>query len=343
MGERKVMYRSVRIETTMDLKGKKVLFFTASFLGFQDDIKNALEAMGASVDWYDERVGESTFTKALVRINRNALALKIKRYYERIIEDTKAVDYDYIFFVNIEAATQGIIESLKQYHPNAKFILYEWDSILNNKNAKGLLNLFDETWSFDKNDCQEFGMNFLPLFYNNEYAGLQEKDNYEYEVMFIGTTHSDRYRFVKSIEDQIEGNKFNWFYFPSRLLYLKMLLQDKWFRTNSKYLDFRFSPLSKKDLLGIVEKSRIVLDAQHPKQTGLTMRTLETLGARRKLITTNQYVKEYDFYNPNNILIVDRNNPIIIEEFLKNEFEVPSSEIYKKYSLDNWLRTIFHN
>ena len=298
--------------------------------------------MGAQVDWYDERVGTSTFTKALVRINRDALALKIKKYYEDIINNTKDINYDYVFFVNIEAATTSIIESLRHYHSNSKFILYEWDSIVNNKNARGLLGLFDETWSFDRNDCQEYSMNFLPLFYNNEYAGLQEKEEYEYEVMFIGTTHSDRYHFVKSIEDQIEGNKYNWFYFPSRLLYIRMWLQDRWFRNNSKCSEFRFTPLSKQDLLDVVGKTRILLDAQHPKQTGLTMRTLETLGARRKLITTNQFVKEYDFYNPNNILVVDRMNPVITKDFLESAFEMPPIEVYNRYSLDSWLKTIFH-
>lgn len=330
------------ITDNMELKGKKILFFTASFLGFQDDIKSALEKMGAEVDWFDERVGNSTFTKALVRLNRDALAIKIKRYYEKIIENTKNVCYDYVFFVNIEAATKSIIESLRQIHSNAKFILYEWDSIVNNKNARTLLGLFDETWSFDKNDCKTFKMNFLPLFYNNEYEQVKDVEEYKYEVLFIGTTHSDRYHFVKRIEDQIKGEKFNWFYFPSKLLYLKMLFQDKYFRKNSRLSDFKFIPLPKKQLLEIVERSRIIVDAQHPKQTGLTMRTLETLGARRKLITTNQCVTEYDFYNPNNILLVDRSNPIVPQTFLNSNYEEIPDAIYKKYSLDSWLKTIFH-
>lgn len=326
----------------MVLKGKRILFFTASFLGFQNDIRKALEAMGAMVDWYDERVGESTFTKALVRINRDALAIKIKRYYEKIIQSTNDIKYDYVFFVNIEAATQSIIESLRRLHPTAKFILYEWDSIVNNKNARNLLGLFDETWSFDKNDCEQFKMNFLPLFYNNEYEQIRKVKGHKYEVMFIGTTHSDRYRFVKKIEGQIKGKNYNWFYFPSRLLYLKMWLQDKYFRKNSRLSDFRFTALPKSELLNIVEQSKIVLDAQHPKQTGLTMRTLETLGAQRKLITTNSYVKDYDFYNPRNILVVDRDNPIVPLDFVESEFEELPADIYNKYSLDSWLKTIFH-
>lgn len=326
----------------ISIQGKRILFFTASFLGFQDDIKNALENMGAEVDWFDERVGESTFTKALVRINRDALAIRINRYYEKIIQSTKDINYNYVFFVNIEAATQSIIESLRRLHPTAKFILYEWDSIVNNKNARNLLGLFDETWSFDKNDCEHFKMNFLPLFYNNEYARINKKEEHQYSVMFIGTTHSDRYRFVRTIENQINGKYFNWFYFPSWLLYLKMWFQDKYFRKNSKVSDFRFKALPKSDLLNVVEQSKIILDAQHPKQTGLTMRTLETLGAKRKLITTNSYVKEYDFYNPRNVLVVDRDNPIVPSDFVESEFEELPSEIYNKYSLNSWLKTIFH-
>lgn len=325
----------------MNLKDKKILFFTASFLGFQEDIKIALERRGAKVFWFDERVSESTLTKILVRINRNAISSMISRYYERIIEQTRDVDFDYIFFINIEAANQSIINDLKGAHPDAKFILYEWDSIVNNSNAKDMLGLFDETWSFDKNDCASFKMKFLPLFYNNEYASLKENKEYKYDVLFVGTTHSDRYRFVKTIENQVGGTNFNWFYFPSKILYLKMWIQDKWFRHNSKYSDFRFSPLSKKALLQIVEDSRIILDAQHPKQTGLTMRTLETFGAKRKLITTNADVKNYDFYDSNNILVTDRDVPKITKSFLETPYKEVQPSIYEKYSLDSWLKTIF--
>ena len=326
----------------VDLREKKVLFFTASFLGFQDDIKSSLESMGAQVDWYDERVSESTLTKVLVRINRNSLALKINRYYDDIIEKTKNVNYDYIFFVNVEAATRSIIEKLKKEHPYAKFILYEWDSIINNKNVRDLLDLFDEKWSFDKNDCEKFGIKLLPLFYNNEYALIEKCEHYQYETMFVGTTHSDRFHFVKMIESQIKGDSFNWFYFPIQLLYLKMWFQDNYFLKNSNRSDFKFKPLSKTCLIDAVEKARIIIDAQHPKQTGLTMRTIETLGARRKLITTNEQVKEYDFYNPKNILVVDRKSPVITDDFLHSDYEDIPSYLYKKYSLNSWISTIFH-
>ena len=71
------------------------------------------------------------------------------------------------------------------------------------------------------------------------------------------------------------------------------------------------------------------------------MRTIETLGAKKKLITTNPNVKGYDFYRPENVLIVDRINPIITKEFIEQPWEDVPEEIYRKYSISSWLNIIF--
>ena len=59
------------------------------------------------------------------------------------------------------------------------------------------------------------------------------------------------------------------------------------------------------------------------------------------MITTNTTIKEYDFYNENNILIIDRENPVISAEFIKKEYEKVDPEIYIKYSLEYWLSELF--
>jgi hypothetical protein len=81
---------------------------------------------------------------------------------------------------------------------------------------------------------------------------------------------------------------------------------------------------------------------QHSKQTGLTMRTIETLGAKRKMITTNVNIKKYDFYNSNNILVMDEHNLDEIEQFISHEYEPLNDDVYKKYSLHSWLETIIN-
>lgn len=330
----------------MLLKGKNILFFSASLFGYQDEIVRGLKHTGATVDYFDERPANTFLVKALIRINRNLLSGYVDRYYNRIIEQTSQNQYDFIFFTKGESVSVANINRLKQLHPKAVFIIYHWDSIANNKNAQHLLVCFDRIFSFDKIDCDNFKLHFLPLFYIPEYAAIAQSEcEAKYDVLFVGTTHSDRYQFVKKIEKQIigfGGKCFTWFYFPSKILYYKMKLQNRYLR-HIPARKFHFQSMDKSVLLNLYAQSKIIIDIQHPKQTGLTMRCIETLGAKRKLITTNRAILEYDFYDKNNILVVDRERPEVPKQFFSEPYQELPPEIYKKYSLANWIYTIFSN
>ena len=329
----------------MFLQGKRILFFSAHLFGYQNDIRLAMESVGAIVDYYDERPANNFLVKGVIRINRNLLAGYINHYYNKIIKETLQKEYDYVFFIIGESISASNVRRLKQFHPEANFIIYHWDSIANNSNAQNLLPYFDRVFSFDKIDCERLGLHFLPLFYTPDYANIPYYDKeIKYDMLFVGTTHSDRYKLVKRIEEQIikmGGLCLTWFYFPSKILYYKMKIQNSYLRQIPVHT-FHFKPMSKELLLQLYAGSRIIIDVQHPKQTGLTMRCIETLGAKRKLITTNYYIIEYDFYNPDNILVVDRNLPYVPEKFLNEPYRDTPKEIYESYSIKNWLSSIFY-
>lgn len=328
----------------MTLNNKRILFFSASFFGYQTDIQSCLESLGAEVDYYDERPANSFIVKALIRINRNLLSHYIERYYSKIIVETANNHYDYIFFIKGEAISYKNLQILKEAHPEAKLIIYHWDSIANNHNAVNHIPIFDKVFSFDKPDCERFNLTFLPLFYTKDYSHIVSNNSYKYNLLFIGTGHSDRYELVKKIESLMVGAKgysYIYIYFPSVILYYKQKLLHRRLK-NTKKKDFRFESLTKQDIIKLYANSHIIVDIQHPRQTGLTMRCLETLGASRKLITTNSHIKEYDFYNSNNILIIDRNNPEIPSDFMESPYQSVDQEIYTKYSLENWLKTILN-
>ena len=329
----------------MFLQGKRILFFSAHLFGYQNDIRLAMESVGAIVDYYDERPANNFLVKGVIRINRNLLAGYINHYYNKIIKETLQKEYDYVFFIKGESISASNVRRLKQFHPEANFIIYHWDSIANNSNAQNLLPYFDRVFSFDKIDCERLGLHFLPLFYTPDYANIPYYDKeIKYDMLFVGTTHSDRYKLVKRIEEQIikmGGLCLTWFYFPSKILYYTMKIQNSYLRQIPVHT-FHFKPMSKELLLQLYAGSRIIIDVQHPKQTGLTMRCIETLGAKRKLITTNYYIIEYDFYNPDNILVVDRNLPYVPEKFLNEPYRDTPKEIYESYSIKNWLSSIFY-
>ena len=72
---------------------------------------------------------------------------------------------------------------------------------------------------------------------------------------------------------------------------------------------------------------------------GLTIRVLEALGAKKKLITTNKDIVNYDFYHPENIYVYDGKVDLENIFFTSEYFEI-DYEIYKKYSLESWLKEI---
>lgn len=71
------------------------------------------------------------------------------------------------------------------------------------------------------------------------------------------------------------------------------------------------------------------------------MRTFETLGSGRKLVTTNSNIKSYPFYNDTNVYIIDRSNPNIDLEFFNREFEPIDSNLLFAMSLEGWLKELF--
>ena len=76
-------------------------------------------------------------------------------------------------------------------------------------------------------------------------------------------------------------------------------------------------------------------------QKGLTLRVFEAIGAGKKLITTNQYIQNYSFYNPNNIYIINRENIKLEEAFFQNEYQDIPFDLYQKSSIEGWLNCLF--
>lgn len=329
----------------MNFQGKKILLFAPSFFSYDLEIKKKLESLGATVVLCDDRPSNNSLVKGIIRVNRKLITPIIDRYFDQIIATNKAVDFDYVFFVKGESASVKSVGKLKMHFPNAKFILYLWDSISNNDNTD-IYSLFDKVLSFDKDDCKsQPDFVFRPLFYLDQFKEIsrEKKTDYKYLSSFVGTVHSDRYFVVKDIINAFQQNERKSktiLFLPSKLLFWFRKLTESLFRT-VPYSDICFTSVSFAEVSQIFIDSMIVIDIQHPKQMGLTMRTIETLGADKKLITTNSDIKNYDFYNENNILIVERDKVIVPSAFLESSYVAVEQSIYNKYSIDGWIFDCF--
>lgn len=326
----------------MTPNNKKVLIFCPKFFGYEKRMADAFSNDGFDVVIYDERPSNSFICKVSLRLNFKFYKPVVKKYIKRIIEENKNTQFDYIFVVKCEAMGENEINILREAYPNAKFVLYFWDSVKNVPDGEKKMKFFDSVFTFDPNDAKKYNLPFLPVPYGTEYTNFESNDKYEYDVAFIGTAHSLRPRIVKQVKHQCEkmGRKcFTYFYSPHILVFLLNKLTNK----DYKYISFKeinFKPLTTEQVCGLYNSSRCVMDIEHPKQNGTTTRPVEMLAMKKKIITTNVYVKEFDFYNPNNFLIIDKQEPKLDQEFFEKEYIPVDDEVLQKYSPKRFVETL---
>lgn len=332
----------------MNLLEKKILFFAPNSFGYEYEIKEELERQGARVILHNERPSNAALVKAVIRLNKKMVRFYTDIYFESILKQYSNTFFDFIFILRGEAFSPTVLKKFKLQFPETKFVLYLWDSIKNN-DTLDILPYFDKVYSFDRLDVQKYSqLSFLPLFYLKEYGEMDTYSGSINNIMFVGTVHSDRFLFLEKLKYALAFRKINldtYYFFQSKLLYFKKRLLDPSFRKTS-INDFKFISLKKTEIIDKMKYSKAVLDIQHPNQIGLTMRCIETLGGKRKLITTNLDVKEYDFYQPSNILLLKRSESTdnlvdLIQNFISIPYKLLPHEIYEKYSITNWIKVIF--
>ncbi|MEA5222677.1 hypothetical protein VB296_07270 [Enterobacter cloacae] len=313
---------------------KKALVFCPKFFSYDIEIKKAIENQGYSVELHDERPSTDLFIRALIRFGFNAvLKRKIENYYLNIFNSLNET-VDILIIINPESITP---ELLKKFRGKCKnIVVYMWDSFKNKPQAKNLIPHADSFYTFDVNDSQAFNIKFKPLFYSDIYKIDELQTLPRYDISFIGTVHSSRYEYVKKISHDF--NSYTFFFCPSHFVFF----YKKYITREIKKVaikDVSFKSLSVNDVISVVANSKCILDISHPLQQGLTMRSIETMGAKRKLITTNKSIVNYDFFDEDNILVVDNAfTKHQVEHFLQRKYKSLEAEIYNKYSVNYWVQ-----
>jgi hypothetical protein len=193
---------------------------------------------------------------------------------------------------------------------------------------KRVLHCFDEVFSFEKEDCTKFNLKFASNWiYTSKSA--DNNNQFDFDVFNISSIDK-RLPILKRIANNLASQNINF----------KFIIYDKKKNDEDKNITYirKHMPLSEvNDYIG---RSKVLLDINRLGQAGLTFRVFESLGLEKKLITTNSDIKNYDFYNPNNILIIDENNPVVPADFFKNEYEKIPDSILHKYTLEGWTEIV---
>lgn len=317
-----------------------LLLIMPNYFDYPQIIIDGFESLGYKVDYVNDRPSTNSFIKAAIRVKKEVIGIYINNYFKKVMKKISNNNYDYVFLILGQSLSfnENMIAEIRASQKNAKFIIYQWDSMNNLDKSVSYYKYFDKHYTFDRFDANKNKeLNFLPLFYSPRYENLGSKkiEDYQFDFSFVGTAHPKKYKFIKKMSKQLKkvyDKQFIYYFLPSRIVYFYRKIKDKEFK-NARYKEFHFKPLSGKSMDYIILNSKCILDTAQAGQVGLPIRVIEALGSNKKLITTNKDIVNYDFYCRENIYVYDGNNFKFDDPFFKSDYKTIDPQVYSEYSL----------
>lgn len=317
-------------------KNKKILFIAPTFFGYDRRILEQLQKFGAEVTFFDEKPIGLVY-RFLKNVSNKLFLMYLKYYEKSILKKIRKKRFDFFLLIRGEHISNELLIEIMVLNPNVKKIMYQWDSLKNNPNALKIINYFDSVKSFDHKDCEEINeIKYLPLFYVPGYRAIRDSESLlYYDVIFVGSFTKKRLQQIEEFERffQLNGIKFSCFLYFPLLEFAKF-----YFKTRVYSEKFVFKKLTEKQMLKIVKGTRAVLDLPSPTQTGTTMRSIETLAANRKLLTTNINIDTEKFYLSTDIKII---RELLGDEIFNFIHSKSNIDLSKLLSLELWLVGLF--
>lgn len=257
-------------------------------------------------------------------------------------EAKKFSDYDAVIIPD-SRHTPWLVDYFYKNNPKIKIVVWIWNTLWDN--APLYVNLakrYQVTGrvvisTFDPNDAERYGLTYMPNFYFADLVENISRKNIpvRFDAIFVGAMKKRREQILKTKTLLDQAGLRSYFHVVPN--------QNKFEHAFNKILSLfglrrsaQFIPYE--DLIVLTNSSRAVVDIAGKGQSGMTLRVLEALFFHKKLITTNPYVKEMDFYCPENILVLtERTMPQEIDSFMKTPMTRIPEDIIEQYNFPTWI------
>ena len=312
---------------------ENILFFSPTFYQYGNRISRGMTRLGNDVRHFE--YCSTWYYKACSLFGMNTLCNLIKKYFfKKLIKIIKREgrSYNRVIVIRGSEMPDSFYAFLKHEFPKAKFVLYLWDDLQFDKGEFRVFSYFDKVYSYSLPDCNsfpEYRMRFRPMFFDDSIDW--ETTIKHNDLLFIASYKPSRFTFLKTILSNYPNLKTVAILRCSFFTFIKDISHLRFISS------FRFFSIPYIKMIGLLQKSRACIELPHPGQSAITTRPVEALRARTKLITTLEAIKSYDFYNPNNILVINQDNPVIDIGWLNTPFEDISSDIISRYSLTSFI------
>ncbi|WP_299245113.1 hypothetical protein [uncultured Aquimarina sp.] len=312
----------------------KVTLISLDNWGFNQFIAKELERRGIKVcqiNFYQLRYKyPSFFHKVFNFFAKLFFKYNIKKKFleKKILEElNKNGHQDKILIIKGDFLNPDFIKKIRPYTDN--LLGFFNDNYKRSPKIAKIYNEFDKAFSFEKDDVERFNFSFITNFIYKE--ELSSEETLEQEVFNISSS-GKRDVVIQNIARALDKIDIN---------YKIVIVGKNEGHTDDTHILYTKKTMDLQQVESLIAQSNVLLDVHRENQSGLTFRVFESMGFSKKLITTNKDIATYDFYNPNNILIVDKKNIEIPKSFFETPYEPIPKEIYDRYTLPLWVNEVF--
>ncbi len=250
----------------------------------------------------------------------NKIKLPFKKLWFKKMTDGKFKDNKPVCFIlyggQYAIRDSRICDYIKKLNPENKIAIHYRDLLKNE--AKHLNTLKEKTdfiYTYDKGDAEKYGLCHYESHIYSQLAEITLPESFDYDLYFIGYP-KDRLDLLYEIYDTVTEKGITCCF-----KLVGVAPEQKRVTDGIIYLD---SPIPYKDAINDIQKSRCILEIVQKNSTGTTMRTLEAITYKRKLLTNRSEITEENLFVPAQILQI--NTPSDIDtEFLCSP--IPYSEL----------------
>lgn len=268
--------------------------------------------------------------RTIKRILRE-ICFRLPLFPKEIWFDTRFLnlDSDTVKFIILNDTLVSVyyLKWLRKHYPKAQ-INYMYNNMVGNANHLLPHQIPDDVrvWTYDEYDSKKY---HLRLKKTNPYFSYFVKESHEkkYDLFFVGRDKGRGEwlcRFEKWLNNQ--GIRTNF-----------IIVKDGKFKKRKTYYK---NEISYDETVYLVSQSRAVLNVTMKNQRGSTLRDMECLFNKVKLVTTNKYIKKMDFYNKNNVFILGEDDKKRLKMFISNPYDDSQPINMELHSADAMVREV---
>lgn len=224
-----------------------------------------------------------------------------------------------------------LLAFIRKYNPSARFVVKYDNRVQNTFPASEASKYADELWSYDMDDCRQYGMRFTPENYLDIYRIKpgERKEKPEYDIVYVGRDKG-RAEYLFELKHKFEemGLK-TYFHITADRSFQRF--KRKFYRPVIPYREY----------VDLLRNTKALLNIMPESQTSITPRDMEVLFDGVKGITNNKGVKSLKFYDKDRYFIIGEDRPEDLKAFLERPFPAVEESELEKLGFDKMVLGMF--